>query len=326
MIERAFGLKVLVSLFRVRTTEGMKTLALAALLALSACATAPASAQPRAAACAPLGMSRAEVDALKAAEWAIADEARRNAFALALAECLGDPDPAVRDGLAFEGLQHLMRNRQLNATTLDGLRAQLLSNLAAPDPQGFRSSFSALVLADVVRTDRIEAWMTPAQRTQLLDGAVRYLTNLRDHRGFDPREGYRHAPAHAGDLMMQIVLNTNYDKAALVRVRDAVGAQIAPEGVSYITGESERLARPILYMAQRNVFSEAEWTAWFTQLAGPGPLGQSWDGWFQSQAGLSRRHNLMMFLGIMHANVTLSDNAAFAPMRPGVAAGLAALP
>lgn len=303
----------------------MKHLALAAALALAACASAPADAQTRAVTCAPLGMSRAELDALKTSQWAIADDARRNAFARELAACLGDPDPAVRDGLAFEGLQHLMRNRQLSTETLAALQTSLQANMAAPDAQGFRSSFSALVLADVVRTDRIAAWMTPAQRASALDAAVSYLTNLRDYRGFDPREGYRHAPAHAGDLMLQIVLNTNYGKPELTRVRDAIAMQIAPAETFYITGESERLARPILYMAQRNVFSEEEWTAWFTQLAGPGALGQ-WEGWFQTNAGLARRHNLMMFFGVMHANVTLSQNAAFAPMRPGVAAGFAALP
>jgi hypothetical protein len=306
--------------------RAMKHLSLAALLALAACATAPADAQPQAAACAPAGYSLAEMDALKTSQWAIADEARRNAFALGLAACLGDPEPAVRDGIAFEALQHLMRNRQLSADTLRGLRTALLSNMATADPQGFRSSFSALVLADVVRTDRIEAWMSPAERASTLDGAVSYLTNLRDYRGFDPREGYRHAPAHASDLMLQIVLNTNYDKAALIRVRDAIGSQLAPDGVSYVTGESERLARPILFMAQRAVFDEAEWTAWFTQVAGPGSLGASWDGWFQSQAGLARRHNLMMFFGVMQMNLSLSQNAAFAPMRPGVAAAIAALP
>ena len=56
------------------------------------------------------------------------------------------------------------------------------------------------------------------------------------------------------------------------------------------------------------------------------PLGATWDNWYLSDAGLARRHNLMMFLGMVQANVSLSENAAFAPMRPGVAAALTALP
>jgi hypothetical protein len=300
----------------------MKRIALSAALLLAACASAEAQPQVT---CAPAGMTRAELDALKAANWAIADEARRNAVALGMSACLGDSDPAVRDGIAFEALQHWMRNRQLTNETLAALQDALQANLATPDPQGFRSSFSALVLADVVRTDRVAPWMNAERRAAALDAAVSFLTNLRDYRGFDPREGYRHAPAHAGDLMLQIVLNTAYGKPELTRVRDAIASQIAPTEHSYVYGESERLARPILFMAQRNLFSEAEWTTWLTEVAGPGSLGQ-WDGWFQSEAGLHRRHNLMMFMGVLYANVSLSQNAAVAAMKPGVEAGLRALP
>jgi hypothetical protein len=79
-------------------------------------------------------------------------------------------------------------------------------------------------------------------------------------------------------------------------------------------------------MATRNVFDEAEWTAWFAQISGPGPLGASWDGWWQSERGLQRKHNLMTFLNVMQTNVSLSQNAAFAPMRPGIEAAVRSLP
>ncbi|MCA8886195.1 MAG: DUF2785 domain-containing protein, partial [Hyphomonadaceae bacterium] len=183
-----------------------------------------------------------------------------------------------------------------------------------------------LVLADVARTDRISPWMSEAQRAQLINAAVAYMTSITDYRGFTPGEGYRHAPAHTADLMLQLVLNQAVTKPDLIRIRDAIATQIAPDGHFYINGESERLATPILYMAQRNLFSEAEWTAWFTSLAGPGPLGASWDNWFKSETGLSRRHNLMAFLTIMQTNLSLTQNPAFAVQRPGVEAALRAMP
>jgi hypothetical protein len=299
-------------------------LPVAALFFLSACATAPAEAQS--AVCRPAGYDRTQLDALKASEWAIADEAARNALALALAECLGDPDSAVRDGLAFEGLQHYMRAGQLNTATLAALNTSLQTKLTAPDPQGFQRPFAALVLADVARTDRIAPWMSEAQRTQLINAAIAYMRGITDYRGFTPSEGYRHATAHTADLMLQLVLNRAIAKPDLIRIRDAVASQIAPADHSYIHGESERLAAPILYMATRNVFDEAEWTAWFAQISGPGPLGASWDGWWQSEQGLARKHNLMTFLNVMQTNVSLSQNAAFAPMRPGVEAAVRSLP
>jgi hypothetical protein len=176
-----------------------------ALLALGACATTPAEAQS--AACRPAGYDRAQLDALKANQWAIADEAARNAFALALADCLGDPDSSVRDGLAFEGLQHYMRAGQLSTATLAALNTNLQAKLTAPDPQGFQRPFAALVLADVARTDRVAPWMNEAQRTQLIDASIAYMRGITDYRGFTPGEGYRHAAAHTADLMLQLVLN-----------------------------------------------------------------------------------------------------------------------
>jgi Protein of unknown function (DUF2785) len=302
----------------------MKHAALFALLLLGACATAPADAQTSS--CAPAGYTRAQLDALKASEWAIADDTARNRFARALSACLGDPDPAVRDGIAFEALQYYMRNRQLTTETLAALNTDLQAKLTAPDPQGFQRPFAALVLADVARTDRISPWMSAGQRAQLVDASIAYLRGISDYRGFTAGEGYRHATAHTADLMLQLVLNPALGKPELTRIRDAIAGQIAPTGHYYIHGESERLAAPILYMATRNVFDEAEWTAWFAEISGPGPLGASWDGWFLSDQGLSRRHNIMTFLNIVHANVTLSQNAAFVPMRAGVGAAIRAMP
>jgi len=303
----------------------MKHAALAALLLLSACATASTQSSETST-CRPAGYARAQLDELKASGWTIADDATRNAVALGLASCLGDPDMAVRDGIAFEALQHYMREGQLTQETLAALNADLQARLTAPDPQGFQRPFAALVLANVARTDRINPWMSPAQRTQLVDASVNYLRSISDYRGFTPGEGYRHATAHSADLMLQLVLNPALGKPELIRIRDAIAAQIAPAGHYYIHGEGERLARPILFMATRNVFDEAEWTAWFAEISGPGPLGATWDNWYLSDAGLARRHNLMMFLSVVQANVSLSENAAFAPMRPGMAAALTALP
>ena len=299
-------------------------LPIAALLALTACATAPADAQSPV--CRPAGYDRARLDALKADEWTIADDAARNALALGLAECLGDPDTTIRDGIAFEGLQHYMRNNLLTRETLASLNTNLQAKFTAPDPQGFQRPFAALVLADVARTDRVAPWMSAAQRAQLIDTSIAYMRGINDYRGFTPGEGYRHAVAHTADLMLQLVLNPAIGKPDLIRIRDAIATQIAPAGHSYIHGESERLAAPILYMATRNVFDEAEWTAWFAQISGPGPLGASWDGWWQSEQGLTRKHNLMTFLNVVQTNLSLSQNAAFTPMRPGVEAAVRALP
>lgn len=291
----------------------------AALLALAACATAPAQAQ----ACAPAGHDRARLDALKAADWALPEDAQRNALALGLAACLGDADPAVRDGIAYEALAHWMRGRALTTETLAALNTDLQAKLTSPDAQGFQRPFAALVLAEVARTDRVAAWMSTAQRAQLVTASAAYLEGIRDYRGFSAGEGYRHGVAHAGDLMLQLVLNPQVNRAQLERIRAAIASQLTPAGHYYIAGEPERLARPILYMAQRGVFTEAEWTAWFTQLAGD---EASWANWHQADAGLARRHNLTQFVSTIYLNARISGEPAFAPLLPGAEAAIRALP
>lgn len=274
----------------------MKRLTAACFLALCACAIAPA---PARAECAPIGMSRASLDALKSSAWAIADDARRNSFALALAQCLGDPDPEIRDGLAFEGLQHLLRTRALTRDTMLALNTLLQAKLNAPEGAGFERPFAALTLAEIARADRIEAYLTPAQRAELIEAATRYLAGVRDYRGFDAREGWRHGIAHGADLMLQLSLNPALGKPELTRLRDAIAGQVAPDSHAYVFGESERLAAPILYMARRNLFSAEEWNAWFTELVG---AADTWRATRGTTEGLTRRHNMSAFLNAIYVN------------------------
>lgn len=295
----------------------MRMLAFAALLALSACATTPAQAQTQ---CHTPGFSRADLDALKAADWALPDDARRNALALQLATCVGNPDPTLRDGIAFEGLAHWLRARQLTPQTMNTLANDLEQRLRAPEGAGFERPFAALVLSEVARADRVEPYLTPARRTQVLSSAITYFVNVRDYRGFDAREGWRHGVAHGADVLLQLSLNPAFGKPELERMRDAIATQVAPEEHFYIYGESERLARPILFMAQRGLISEEEWTRWFAQFPSAG------EDMFATQAGLARRHNVNAFLQVIWLNARLSESTADDVLLPGAEAALRAMP
>ncbi len=275
--------------------------------------------------CPPSGMDKTKLLSLKAANWVIADAEARDRFVVDITQCLGNPDPVLRDEIAYEALYHYLREKLVSDATKVRLAGILQAKMVQKDPQGFRRPFAALALAEVARADRIAAFLTPEQRKSMLGSATAYMRSITDYRGFDPKGGYRHGVAHGADLMLQLALNPALCKEELIAIRDALATQIAPRGQSYITGESERLARPILFMAQRNLFSEAEWTAWFAQIAGPGDLGK-WDGWFRTRAGIARKHNLTGFLSLVYVNVDLQENSGFAALRPGVVAALTSLP
>ena len=293
----------------------MKRLALAAALLISACASSSALAQT----CPPAGSTRAELEALKGAAWTAPDDAARNRLARSLTACLASPDPALRDGLAYEALQHWLRARALSRDTMLALADDLEARLVAADADGFARPFAALALAEVARADRIEPFLTPARRTQLLEAAIAYLTGVRDYRGFDETEGWRHGVAHAADLMLQLSLNPALEKPDLLRIAEAVAVQVAPEGYFYIYGESERLARPLIFMAQRGLISAEEWQAYFARFSGR-------ENVYASQAGLAWRHNVNGFLHSIWLNARISRNAEDDALLPGAEAALRALP
>jgi hypothetical protein len=255
--------------------------------------------------CPPAGTSRAQLLELKSHEFELPDAARRQALALDLVACLGSTDPTLRDGIAFEALAAWMRGKQLSPATVSAIRDRLVAQLApdSPDPAGVQRPFAALVLAEVARVDRVEPFMTDQQLQQLVDAGTRYLQSVRDYRGFDEREGWRHGVAHSSDLMLQLAVNPRTSKAQLDQMLAAIATQIAPAGEhSYIYGEGDRLAQAVFYIAKRKLHTADEWSKWFQQVAAPAPLANWGDAW-TSQRGIAKHHNTMQFLTTLYLYV-----------------------
>lgn len=290
--------------------------ALFAALALGFAASAHAQPAP----CPPQGYDRAALDALKENDWTIENARRRNAFARALTACLASPDSTLRDGIAYEALYHYLRNRQLTVETMRTLAEDLDAKLIAPDPDGFGRPFAALALSEVARADRVEPYLDPGVRQRLLDDALLYFTSVRDYRGFTAGEGWRHGVAHGADLLLQLGVNPAFGKAEAERILTAIEGQVAPEEHFYIYGESERLARPLLFIGQRGLFTADEWSAYFARFPAAG------EDVFASQAGLAWRHNVMAFLNVLYVNVRISEDTNDDAMLPGLEAALQALP
>jgi hypothetical protein len=252
----------------------------------------------------------------------IADVTARERFAGAVVACLASPDPELRDGIAFEALSHMLRQEQLGTEVRLSIAQDLLGRLRGADGAGFERPFAALVLAEIVRADRVKAYLPNAMREAIAADAVSYVRGVKDYRGFDEREGWRHGVAHGADLLMQIARNPNFAAPDLAaKIRDAVGAQIAPPGHFYIYGEPDRLMQPIVALAQRKAFDAAAWSAWFVDLAKPAPLA-TWGDAYRSQTGLARLHNLRAFLTSVLVTARLSENADDDVLLAGAEAAL----
>lgn len=280
---------------------------------------------PAHASCPPAGYDRAGLEALNAHNWSIPNARARNAFALALTDCLASPDPEFRDDLAYQGFFALLRHRQLTDATMLALADNLQARLAAPEGDGFERPFAALILSEVARADRVQAFLTPTRRAQLLDAALAWFIAIRDYRGFDDRESWRHGVAHGADLLLQLSLNPAHGKPELTRIRDAIETQVAPTGHFYVYGEPARLAAPIVYIAQRGVFTEAEWTDWLAHVGAPAPLA-SWNDAFAHNADLARVHDVNAFFQALYIDARLDQSTEDDVLLPGAEAVLRTLP
>ena len=232
----------------------------------------------------------------------------------ALVACLASPDPELRDRFAYTSLAKLLRDQRPADEQLEYLSVQLDRLLQQPDPVGVAHPFAILVLAEIARTDRIEAWMSAGQRQDLVDKASGYLENVSDYRGFDPQVGWRHGVAHGADLAMQLTLNPALSGAQQLQLLRAIGRQVAPAH-AYRFGEPGRLARPVLFIAGRDELEQQDWQAWFTALAEPAPL-PDWEAAWQDADGLARRHNLRAFALEVYLNATLSEQPGIQALQP----------
>jgi hypothetical protein len=278
--------------------------------------------------CKPLGLDKDALLQLKEQGYAIVDADRRERFAIELVECLGDPDPQIRDDIAFDGFVTLLRGKQLRNDAVRALLSTMTSQLNSKDddPLGFRNPFLALSLAEVARADRINEIFSAAERAELVTVSTIYMRSISDYRGFDEEEGWRHGVAHTADLQMQLTLNAAVTQEQLVQMRDAIATQVAPQGDHfYVYGESGRLARPILFMAARDTFTEQQWIDWFTGLASADPY-ETWSDVFSSQAGLAKLHNTRAFAEAIYVSGVGSDTAGLQAVAAGALELLETLP
>ena len=291
------------------------------LLWLVLLGSVPAGAQD---ACLPEGIDAGSLLRLKEQKFAIEDAATRNTLALGLPGCLSSPDPALRDGIAYEALAQWMRSDQLDVATRTQLRDRLHAMLKEPDAEGFRQPFAALVLSEVARTDRITPWMSPKERVAMVDAAADYLTSVRDYRGYDDVQGWRHGVAHGSDWLMQLALNPALERAQLDPMLKAIASQAVPESAhAYVFGEPGRLARPVLYLAKRGWLSEAEWIAWFGEL--PARIGDPAKA-YADTAWLARRHDLLAFLNAIYLEADQSDDVQIKALKVPVVMAMKAVP
>jgi len=274
--------------------------------------------------CPPEGTDAASLRLLKEQKFAMEDAAARDALALGLVDCLSDPDPEVRDGIAYEAITAWLRGDQLAEPVRRQLLERLYAQLDGKDPEGFTHPFAALMLSEVARTDRLQPWLSADERADMVKRATRYLASVNDYRGYDAKEGWRHGVAHGADWLLQLASNEQVNRDQVEQILAALTLQIVPEQPhAYVFGEPGRLARPVIFIARRGLLGDAEWQAWFTGL--PQRLGNQEQA-YRDVAWLARRHDLIAFLGSLYLEADQSADSKVQALKPAVVAGIKAVP
>jgi hypothetical protein len=275
-------------------------------------------------ACPPVGYDKPALQELKARKLQMHAAAKRDALALALLDCLASLDPELRDGIAYEFLTHWMRSGDFDAPMLRRVRDGLYARLDGAAGAGFVQPFAALVLSEVARTDRVAPWMSADERDAMLRKAAGYVEAVRDYRGYDAAQGWRHGVAHGADWLMQLALNPALRRDQADLILGAVAAQAVPaSNHAYVFGEPARLAQPVLFVARRGLLDADDWSAWFAALParlGAPALAYKDAGW------LARRHDLVAFLQGLYVEADASQDAHVRALKPAVQAALKAVP
>jgi hypothetical protein len=194
-----------------------------------------------------------------------------SAFALAqqLTPWLASPDPELRDTLAYTILDLWIRHGQLTnpqlLTLLPSLQQNLTSGIGESGTDSvLKRSFSALTLASLAERDLEQPFLSPAQYRDLLAGALAYLREERDTRGFDPVKGWIHSTAHTADLLAALARNPRFTPADQQALFAAVEQRLRTAGRIYTYGEQGRLAVALLCVITRDDFDVSHFQNWLT--------------------------------------------------------------
>ncbi len=286
--------------------------------------------------CSPLGLTPEALREAHANGFSSIEDASIPEFLKGIPSCLSSIDPFYRDSIGYEGTATLLRREGVPdaqaVVALRALRQDLAHKLGdgVADPNGVMKPFAAIVLAEVIRTDRVSAWMSADERLDSVAVASRYLTDIKDYRAFEDGVGFRHGVAHGADLALQLALNPAISPESLVPLVDAIAAQIAPpDGVAYVTGEPDRLARALFYLMQRAEQSDPlrqRILILITALSDPAPY-EAWSSVFQSEKGLIFRHNRRSFINALYLRTQPhATHELISPFMTPLEAALKAVP
>lgn len=188
-----------------------------------------------------------------------------------LTSMLGDPDPAVRDGLAYPLLATWIADGvydDLLEGLGDGMAAGLAVGLGEDGTDSvFRRSFSVLMLAECIERDNAAHLVPAATMVSWGDRIASWFVRERDLRGFVPGRGWAHATAHGADAIASLAASEAMGRLELTVLLDVLADRLLlPTPHHLVHGETDRLARATMRILRRDLVGVDVVEPWLARL------------------------------------------------------------
>ncbi|WP_244929390.1 DUF2785 domain-containing protein [Nocardioides sp. W7] len=199
-----------------------------------------------------------------------------------LTRMLGDPDPELRDGMAYPTLSTWVRRGvydDLLTGLGDGMAAGLAVRVGEVEDDGvFRRSYSARVLGECITRDNQRPLVPSGKMLEWGDRLATWLLRERDLRGFVPGQGWAHAVAHGADALGALAGSPHLEQPELTVLLDVVADRLVlPVDRLFTNGEPDRLAQAVLRVLRRDVVPLAILEPWVARLAAAAGTRSSYD-------------------------------------------------
>ncbi|MCW2787255.1 MAG: hypothetical protein JWP74_3772 [Marmoricola sp.] len=189
-----------------------------------------------------------------------------------LTRMLGDPDPDIRDGIAFPTMATWIDEGVYDDLLIglgDGMCHGLEVGLGlSHDDTVFRRSFSALILAECIDRSTVTGLAGPDVVMRWGDKVMGWLSREQDLRGFVPGYGWAHALAHGADALGALARSPYLGRLELTVILDVIADRLlAPTEEHFVCGEDDRLAFATMHLLRRNVLGLDVLEPWVARVA-----------------------------------------------------------
>lgn len=189
-----------------------------------------------------------------------------------LTRMLGDPDPGIRDQIAFPTLATWIDEGVYDDLLVglgDGMSHGLDFGLGLRhDDSVFRRSFSALVLTECIDRSTTAGLAGPEVVLRWGDRLMGWLAREQDLRDYVPGKGWAHALAHGADGLAALARSPYVGRLELTVILDVVADRLLTDTDAFwVSGEDDRLALATVQVLQRDILGLDVLEPWVARVA-----------------------------------------------------------